>query len=49
MRARISESRDDENWLCHSLYFPGDKRVGKRASISSRKPVETFEPKARTY
>ncbi|HAS62002.1 MAG TPA: succinate dehydrogenase flavoprotein subunit, partial [Vibrio sp.] len=20
------ESRDDENWLCHSMYFPGEKR-----------------------
>ena len=25
------EERDDENWLCHSMYFPGDKSVGKRA------------------
>ena len=23
------EDRDDENWLCHTLYFPGDKRVSQ--------------------
>jgi succinate dehydrogenase / fumarate reductase flavoprotein subunit len=46
--------RDDENWLCHSLYFPdrkgpGEKRVVKRAVNFSPKTVETFQPKARTY
>ena len=41
--------RDDENWLCHSLYFPGDKRVGKRAVNFSPKTVDTFEPQIRTY
>jgi len=41
--------RDDENWLCHSLYFPTDKRVGKRAVNFTPKTVDTFQPKARTY
>jgi succinate dehydrogenase / fumarate reductase flavoprotein subunit len=41
--------RDDENWLCHSLYFPEDKRVGKRAVNFSPKTVPTFEPKERKY
>ncbi|MCH8174131.1 MAG: succinate dehydrogenase flavoprotein subunit [Proteobacteria bacterium] len=41
--------RDDENWLCHSVYFPGDKRVGKRAVNFSPKMVEPFEPQIRTY
>jgi len=41
--------RDDENWLCHSLYFPGEKRVGKRGVNFKPKTVETFEPKKRTY
>ena len=41
--------RDDENWLCHSLYFPEDKRVGKRAVNFSPKTVATFEPEIRTY
>jgi len=41
--------RDDENWLCHSIYFPSDKRVGKRDVNFSPKTVDTFEPKVRSY
>jgi len=41
--------RDDENWLCHSLYFPVDKRVGKRGVNFKPKTVDTFEPMKRTY
>ena len=41
--------RDDQNWLCHSLYFPGEKRVDKRAVNFKPKTVDTFQPKARTY
>jgi succinate dehydrogenase / fumarate reductase flavoprotein subunit len=41
--------RDDENWLCHSMYFPGEKRVGKRAVNFAPKTVEPFQPKVRTY
>ena len=41
--------RDDENWLCHTLYFPGEKRVAKRAVNFSPKTVPTFEPMVRTY
>lgn len=48
------ESRDDENWLCHSMYFPATKTVGKRAvnfSISSavEKDAEHFKPQERKY
>ena len=43
------QDRDDENWLCHSMYFPGDKRVGKRAVNFAPKTMEAFEPKVRTY
>ena len=43
------QDRDDENWLCHSMYFPGDKRVGKRDVNFKPKTVDTFEPKVRTY
>jgi succinate dehydrogenase / fumarate reductase flavoprotein subunit len=43
------EDRDDENWLCHSLYFPGEKRVSKRAVNFAPKTVPVFEPKIRTY
>ena len=41
--------RDDENWLKHSMYFPLDKRVGKRDVNFAPKTVPTFEPKIRTY
>lgn len=41
--------RDDENWLCHSMYFPDDKRVSKRGVNFSPKTVDTFEPQIRTY
>ena len=41
--------RDDENWLCHSMFFPGEKRVGKREVNFSPKTVDTMEPKVRSY
>ena len=41
--------RDDENWLCHSMYFPSDKRVGKRDVNFSPKTVDTMEPQIRSY
>ncbi len=43
------QERDDENWLCHSIYFPGEKRVSKRAVNMQPKTVPPFEPKKRTY
>jgi succinate dehydrogenase / fumarate reductase flavoprotein subunit len=43
------EDRDDENWLCHSLFNPVDKSVGKRDVNFEPKTVETFQPKIRTY
>lgn len=43
------QERDDENWLCHSLYFPGDKSVGKRAVNFEPKIMDVMEPMARTY
>jgi len=41
--------RDDENWLCHSLYFPETQTIGKRAVNFAPKTVEAFQPKVRTY
>ena len=41
--------RDDENWLCHSIYDPAAKQLGKRAVNFAPKTVETFQPKVRTY
>ena len=43
------QSRDDENWLCHSMYFPEDKRVGKRDVNFAPRTMEAFEPKVRVY
>ena len=44
--------RDDDNWLCHSLYFPTgpvQERVRKRAVNFAPTTVETFQPTARSY
>jgi succinate dehydrogenase / fumarate reductase flavoprotein subunit len=41
--------RDDENWLAHSIYTPGDKKLTKRAVNFSPKTVAAFQPKVRTY
>ena len=41
--------RDDENWLCHSIYDPVNGGVRKRGVNFTPKSVETFEPKERTY
>jgi succinate dehydrogenase / fumarate reductase flavoprotein subunit len=43
------QERDDENWLCHSMYFPETKSVGKRGVNFKPRTVPTFEPKIRTY
>jgi succinate dehydrogenase / fumarate reductase flavoprotein subunit len=43
------QDRDDDNWLCHSLYFPREKRVGKRAVNFAPRLVATFEPTVRKY
>ena len=41
--------RDDENWLCHSLYQSEGKQVSKRSVNFTPQTVETFQPKARSY
>ena len=41
--------RDDENWLCHSMYYPQSKSVGKREVNFAPSTMEAFEPKVRTY
>ena len=43
------QGRDDENWLCHSMYFPTDKRVGKRGVNFAPKTVDAFQPTERKY
>ena len=41
--------RDDERWLCHSLYDPLAKSVSKRDVNFSPSEVEAFPPIVRTY
>ncbi|WP_166251237.1 succinate dehydrogenase flavoprotein subunit [Marinobacter salicampi] len=41
--------RDDENWLKHSVYFPLEKRLGKRDVNFAPKTVDTMQPMIRTY
>ena len=41
--------RDDENWLCHSLYDPVEKKLDKRDVNFVPKEVEAFPPKMRSY
>jgi succinate dehydrogenase / fumarate reductase flavoprotein subunit len=41
--------RDDENWLCHSVFDPTSKKLGKRDVNFKPKTVDTFQPKIRTY
>lgn len=41
--------RDDENWLCHSVYLPAKKTIVKRAVNFAPKTMEPFPPKIRTY
>ena len=43
------QERDDENWLCHSMYYPASKDVRKRDVNFSPRTVDKFEPKIRTY
>lgn len=41
--------RDDENWLCHSLYHPDDGRLAKRAVNFEPVQIEAFQPAVREY
>ncbi|TGG95701.1 succinate dehydrogenase flavoprotein subunit [Natronospirillum operosum] len=41
--------RDDENWLCHTMFYPADKSIRKRDVNFAPTTVETFEPMIRTY
>jgi succinate dehydrogenase / fumarate reductase flavoprotein subunit len=43
------QERDDENWLCHSIYLPKNKTVVKRDVNFTPKTREAFAPKVRTY
>ena len=41
--------RDDDNWLCHSLYDPITKSISKRDVNFAPSQVEAFPPIVRTY
>jgi len=41
--------RDDENWLCHSVYTPDTESMFKRKVNMEPKLRAAFPPKARTY
>ncbi|MEM0910523.1 MAG: succinate dehydrogenase flavoprotein subunit [Pseudomonadota bacterium] len=41
--------RDDENWLCHSIYTPEDEAMRKRDVNMAPKLREAFPPKVRSY
>lgn len=43
------QERDDENWLCHSIYNPQTQKMSKRAVNTSPVHRAAFPPKARTY
>ena len=43
------QERDDENWLCHSIYFPQSQSIARRDVNFTPKTREAFEPKIRTY
>ncbi|MBT0586481.1 succinate dehydrogenase flavoprotein subunit [Alteromonas oceanisediminis] len=41
--------RDDDNWLCHSVYVPESEKMMKRDVNMAPKLREAFPPKARSY
>ena len=41
--------RNDEDWLCHSIYHREGRVVSKRSVNFTPKTVDTFQPKIRTY
>ncbi len=43
------QTRDDENWLCHSMYHPEKSKVTKRDVNFEPQTVPTFEPMERKY
>jgi len=41
--------RNDDEWLCHSMYHRDGRTVSKRSVNFTPKTVDTFQPKVRTY
>jgi succinate dehydrogenase / fumarate reductase flavoprotein subunit len=43
------QERDDENWLCHSIFDPTNNQVRKRQVNFTPRTMDTFEPQERKY
>jgi len=43
------QDRDDDNWLCHSLFDPVNREVRKRQVNFTPRTMDTFEPTERKY
>ena len=43
------KERDDENWLCHSLYLRDGRQVEKRVVNFAPQSVDAFQPTVRSY
>jgi succinate dehydrogenase / fumarate reductase flavoprotein subunit len=43
------QTRDDDNWLCHSLYMPQDRSVRKRAVNFTPATMDPLPPMERKY
>ncbi len=43
------QTRDDDNWLCHSLYMPHDRSVRKRAVNFTPATMDPLPPMERKY
>ncbi len=41
--------RDDENWLCHSLYWSKGNRYARREVNCTPKDMDAFQPTVRSY
>ena len=41
--------RDDDNWLCHSIFDPNDKSLSKRVVNFAPTTMDAFPPKVRVY
>ena len=48
-RTATSRTRDDENWMKHTLFYSEGNRLDYKPVITKPLTVETFKPKARTF
>ena len=48
-RTRLSRTRDDANWLKHTLWYQRGNRLDYKPVNLKPLTVESFPPKARTF